>query len=107
MHQFLLKFSVNAWLATFILFSLSTLMRVKAADGVIHFTGQIVEEPCFIDGQQQQVTLSCEKNGHRQTRHFSTRHLEAVSRDFQQVASVNMTYLDKQKSLAVMTVEYR
>ncbi|MDF3827919.1 MULTISPECIES: hypothetical protein [unclassified Pseudocitrobacter] len=75
--------------------------------GVIHFRGQIVEGGCAVDPSTRNVNVSCYRDGnhHQNTipvtslSHGETQHL----RD----ATLNMQWLNKQKTLAVISVQYQ
>ena len=63
--------------------------------GVIHFYGQIVEPACDVSTQSSPVEMNCPQNG-------------SIPGNVKnaQIASVKEQYLDKQKKLAVMNIEY-
>ncbi|MFU0445095.1 hypothetical protein ACMZZG_06340 [Pseudocitrobacter faecalis] len=75
--------------------------------GVIHFRGQIVEGGCAVKPSTDNVNVSCYRDGnHHQSTipvtslsHGETQHL----RD----ATLNMKWLNKQKTLAVISVQYQ
>ena len=66
-----------------------------AQGGVIHFYGQIVEPAC-----------DCPQNGSVPGRTYSSKALMSGNVKNAQIASVKVQYLDKQKKLAVMNIEY-
>ena len=68
--------------------------------GVIHFYGQIVEPACDVSTQSSPVEMNCPQNGSIPGKTYSSKALNA------QIASVKVQYLDKQKKLAVMNIEY-
>lgn len=88
-------------------FPLTTMAETNAQSGIIRFYGQIVEPPCEINHDQQRIAMSCDNDGHPQTRYYSPQALHHASQHFKQIATVNMRYLDKQKKLAVLDVYYR
>ncbi|MZZ30581.1 type 1 fimbrial protein [Escherichia coli] len=69
----------------------------SAQGGVIHFYGQIVEPACDVSTQSSPVEMNCPQNGSVPGRTYSSKAL---------IASVKVQYLDKQKKLAVMNIEY-
>ena len=79
----------------------------QAGSGVIHIRGKIVESPCNVNSQQGRLALSCAHEGQQQTRVFSPHEVAKASQHFKQLASVQMTYLNEKKNLAVITMEYR
>lgn len=96
-----------------LLFSLLALCSAAAmADtggqgGVIHFTGQIVEPPCEVSQMQQRLAMSCDNEGRMQTRYYSPQEMLKAPQHFRQIAAVDLHYLDEQKKLAVMSIDYR
>lgn len=74
--------------------------------GTIQFVGQIVESPCNVNFAQQRLAMSCNRSGHVQTRFFSTQELINAPQQFQQIATMKMHYLDADKKLAVMNIDY-
>ncbi|WP_336221367.1 type 1 fimbrial protein [Citrobacter amalonaticus] len=89
------------------LFPLATLAETNGQGGMIHFSGRIVESPCEVAHVQQRIAMSCDNDGHSQTRYYSAQMLPQASQHFKQIATVNMRYLDKQKKLAILEVNYR
>ncbi len=89
-----------------------------AQGGVIHFYGQIVEPACDVSTQSSPVEMNCPQNGSvpvemncpqngsvpRKT--YSSKALMSGNVKNVQIASVKVQYLDKQKKLAVMNIEY-
>ena len=71
----------------------------SAQGGVIHFYGQIVEPACDVSTQSSQ-------NGSVPGRTYSSKALMSGNVKNAQIASVKVQYLDKQKKLAVMNIEY-
>ncbi|CAH6635833.1 type 1 fimbrial protein [Pseudocitrobacter vendiensis] len=75
--------------------------------GVIHFRGQIVEGGCSVVPSTRNVNVSCYRDGahHQNTipvtslSHGETQHLKEATLDLQ--------WLNKQKTLAVISVQYQ
>lgn len=74
--------------------------------GVIHFRGQIVEDPCNITSRHQQVEMSCPENGRMQTRQINFQDVEQGQTAFPYTTKVSMKYLNAEKSLAIMQIDY-
>ncbi|EPJ9673006.1 TPA: type 1 fimbrial protein [Citrobacter farmeri] len=89
------------------LYSVATAADTSGQGGVIHFSGQIVEPPCEVSQMQQRLAMSCNNKGHMQTRYYSPQQLLKAPQHFKQIAAVNLHYLDEQKTLAVMSIDYR
>lgn len=75
--------------------------------GVIHFRGAIVEDPCVISHEANQFAYSCPHNGRMQTTQVSYRDALSGKNPYPDIATVHMNYINPQKTLAVMQVEYR
>lgn len=59
----LLKRILNTGLWAFSLFTLPAMATQILPGGVIHFRGAIVEAPCDVNTRQQQIELSCMRDG--------------------------------------------
>ena len=75
-----------------------------AQGGVIHFNGQIVEPA--VSTQSSPVEMNCPQNGSVPGKTYSSKALMSGNVKNAQIASVKVQYLDKQKKLAVMNIEY-
>ncbi|TGB95039.1 type 1 fimbrial protein [Escherichia sp. E2748] len=78
----------------------------NAQGGVIHFYGQIVEPACDVSSLQAPVEMTCMQNGPVQSKTYSSKELMSGKVKNAQIASVKVQYLDEQKKLAVMNIEY-
>ncbi|AVL18262.1 hypothetical protein B2J95_09505 [Enterobacter cloacae] len=75
--------------------------------GVIHFRGAIVADPCEVTAQTRQFALSCPENNRIHTRIVSYEdalngHVTDTS-----LATLSMKYLNPEKTLAVVQIQYR
>ncbi|HCL4434496.1 TPA: type 1 fimbrial protein [Salmonella enterica] len=75
--------------------------------GVIHFRGAIVEPLCDVYTHAENIDLTCLREGKKQVHRIDLRQAPALPRDIQSIATVRLHYLNAQKSLAVMNIEYR
>ena len=75
--------------------------------GVIHFRGAIVADPCEITPQHRQLAMSCPENNRIQTRMVSYEDALNGRSAYPGLATVRMQYLNPEKTLAVVKVEYR
>ncbi|MEG5551887.1 type 1 fimbrial protein [Enterobacter wuhouensis] len=75
--------------------------------GVIHFRGAIVADPCEITPQQQQFSVSCPQNNRMQTRTVSYEEALNGKTTSDNIASLSMKYLNPEKTLAVVQIQYR
>lgn len=87
-------------------FLLLPLQKGTAQGGVIHFYGQIVEPACDVSTQSSPVEMNCPQNGSVPGKTYSSKALMSGNVKNAQIASVKVQYLDKQKKLAVMNIEY-
>lgn len=94
-------------LCLFTLFSTAAMADAGSQGGMIHFMGEIVEPPCDVNHAGQDFSLTCSDEGKMNTRHFSLQALNNAPQYFSQIASVNIQYFDKQKTIAVMNIDYR
>ena len=75
--------------------------------GVIHFRGAIVSDPCEISARHQQLSMSCPENNRMQTRVLSYSDALNGQSAYPNLASVSMKYLNPEKSLAIVQIDYR
>lgn len=85
----------------------ATASSSQAQGGVIHFVGAIVEDPCNIGIGGQHIALSCYRDGQVHTSTVSYHQATAGERVNNDTATVSMRYLNSQKTLGIVTVEYR
>ncbi|WP_414446325.1 type 1 fimbrial protein [Citrobacter europaeus] len=103
----LLKRILSASLCTFSLLTLPTMAQQITTGGVIHFRGAIVESPCDVNTQQQQIELSCMRDGTTRNSLYNQQQLSTTSQNVQQIATVKMHYLNEQKNMAILNIEYK
>ena len=75
--------------------------------GVIHFRGAIVEDPCEISPAQNQFALTCPHQGHMQTTQVSYRDALRGNNPYPNIATVSMKYINPEKTLGVVQIDYR
>lgn len=80
--------------------------RKQRARGRDPLYGQIVEPACDVSTQSSPVEMNCPQNGSVPGRTYSSKALMSGNVKNAQIASVKVQYLDKQKKLAVMNIEY-
>jgi len=75
------------------------------ASNVIHFIGQIVEGPCVISPTSRTLSVSCpqESKMHTQQVSYSDALYGAAVTDR---ATISMKYINPEKSLAIVQVDY-
>ncbi|MGX5098531.1 type 1 fimbrial protein [Enterobacter cloacae] len=78
-----------------------------AEGGVIHFRGAIVADPCDVTPQQQHFAMSCPENNHMQTRRVSYEEALNGTVTDSSLATLSMKYLNPEKTLAVVQIQYR
>lgn len=97
----------SASLCTLSLFTFPIVAQQISPGGVIHFRGAIVEAPCDVNTQQQQVELSCMRNGTTRNSLYNHQQVTAAPQNVQQIATVKMHYLNEQKNMAILNIEYK
>ncbi|EFM2061495.1 type 1 fimbrial protein [Escherichia coli] len=96
----------NSLMLGSLLFPFIAIAGSNVQGGVIHFYGQIVEPACDIRIQPAPVEMTCMQNGSVPGKNYSSKALMSGNVKSTQIASVKVQYLDKQKKLAVMNIEY-
>ncbi|HCJ6375267.1 MULTISPECIES: type 1 fimbrial protein [Citrobacter] len=97
--------STSLCVTSFFMFS-ATAQQITPG-GIIHFRGAIVESPCEVNSQQQQIELSCIRDGKLRSSRYNTQQIAMAPESLQQIASVKMQYLNEQKNLAILNIEYK
>lgn len=85
----------------------SAMGQQTAQGGVIHFRGAIVEPLCDVNTHAQNINFTCLRKGEKQVHTVDLRQLSELPRNITSIATVRLHYLNEQKSLAVMDIEYR
>ncbi|CNI00754.1 Uncharacterised protein [Yersinia pekkanenii] len=76
----------------------------SATDGIITFTGAIVESPCSINNLQHAVDIECYRNGNNT--HTITP-LNSSQINFPGGKATGITWLNTAHTLGIMNVEYQ
>ncbi|MTH46586.1 type 1 fimbrial protein [Intestinirhabdus alba] len=100
------KFALSVGLCTSALWPIFVCAQQPVQSGVVHFMGQIIEDPCEVKLQYEQIAMSCPRNGRMQSNYFPLHQVAKASQQFQQISSVNMSYLNQDKTLAIMKIDY-
>lgn len=98
---------LNIGLCVFSLLTFPTLAQQIATGGVIHFRGEIVESPCEVNTKQQQIEFSCQRNGKMSSSRYTEQQVTTATQSLQQIANVKMQYLNEQKNVAILNIEYK
>uniref|UniRef100_UPI0011E687BB type 1 fimbrial protein n=1 Tax=Serratia marcescens TaxID=615 RepID=UPI0011E687BB len=85
----------------------ATHAETRVNGGVIHFVGAVVEDPCNIANNPQRISMSCYRDGQMQTSKISYRQAFAGTAVNNDMATVSLQYINPQKTLGVLTVNYR
>ena len=88
-------------------FILPAYSATLANGGVIHFRGAIVADPCEVTPQQRQFAMSCPDNNRMQTRMVSYEEALNGTVTDSSLATLSMKYLNPEKTLAVVQIQYR
>ena len=73
--------------------------------GIIQFSGRIVESECTHKIQQQQVQVSCERNGQAKFSHVSFKSNELQPLPYN-LGTSQIRWLDQQHKLGIFMVDY-
>ena len=85
----------------------STFAAARSTGGTLQFEGAVVQPPCQLVVAARQVSAVCpEKNG-LQRRSYSLQQAERGELQLPGVAAVRLNWLNPDKSLAILQVEYR
>ncbi|MDM4209552.1 type 1 fimbrial protein [Klebsiella spallanzanii] len=82
----------------------SPAMAEQVTGGVIYFYGRVVEAPCQLDALNNQVVVDCPN---KKAVRMSTQQLENVNIHNETIASTHLRYINPQKTLAILDVNYR
>ncbi|EML2065362.1 type 1 fimbrial protein [Enterobacter asburiae] len=88
-------------------FSLPVYSATVVNGGIIHFRGAIVADPCEVTPQKQHFAMSCPNNNRMQTRMVSYEEALNGKVSDSSLATLNMKYLNPEKTLAVIEIQYR
>lgn len=81
--------------------------HLSGTGGIIHFSGQIVVPPCETTAniQREQIAMGCYRDGTQVQHSISMQSL--ANKDVRLPgATVNLHYLDSQRKLAILNVNY-
>ena len=97
----------SASFCTLSFFTLPAVAQQISSGGVIHFRGAIVESPCDVNARQQQIELSCMRDGTTRNSLYNQQQVATAPQNVQQIATVKMHYLNEQKNMAILNIEYK
>lgn len=97
----------SASFCTLSFFALPAAAQQISSGGVIHFRGAIVEAPCDVSTRPQQIELSCIRNGSTRNTLYNHQQVTTAPQNVQQIATVKMHYLNEQKNMAILNIEYK
>ncbi|WP_431635154.1 type 1 fimbrial protein [Enterobacter ludwigii] len=75
--------------------------------GVIHFRGAIVADPCVVTPHHDAFAMTCPDNNRMQTRRVSYEDVLNGQVNDSSLATLSMKYLNPEKTLAVVQIQYR
>lgn len=78
-----------------------------ATGGVIHFRGQVVEGGCKVDPAQKNVNVSCFRRGAYQENKIPLQALARGEAHNLDGTSLSLKWMNTQKTLAVISVQYQ
>ena len=77
------------------------------ANTTLYITGRIVEDPCVITPDAGAISMPCPENDKMRTRQVSYAQAAKGATPFADRAMISMNYLNPQKTIAVLQVDYR
>jgi len=86
--------------------SASAFSASQSNSTVLHITGQIVADPCNILPGERDIQVTCPQDGTLRTHNVSYRAASNTAVSAGNV-DVSMQYLNPERSLAILKVEYR
>lgn len=90
------------------LFSWMAASHAGSTGGVIHFYGSIVEGPCVVKVADSTAQTQCYRGGQNYTSKHQLESLESGRKELpMNLGKSELKWLDQQKKLGIMTLEYR
>ncbi len=77
------------------------------ASNVLYITGSIVEDPCNISPTSSTISVTCPQNTKMPTQQVSYSDALYGRATIADLATIRMKYLNPEKSLAIVQVDYR
>lgn len=101
--------SLRFFLIAGLLFSwMAAGLASAATGGVINFYGSIVEGPCAVEVVDSTAQTQCYRDGQNYTSKHQLASLESGSKELpMNLGKSEIKWLDQQKKLGIMTLEYR
>lgn len=99
--------SLVKWASGITLIMAVTLPPAFSATGTLHFIGQVVEDPCVISPDAGTISVSCLQDKKIQTRRVSYAQALQNAAVFPERATISMTWINPEKSLGIVQVDYR
>ena len=82
----------------------SPVLAEKTVAGVIHFYGRAVEAPCQLSTINNQIIMDCPR---AEAIKISAQQLEKGNIHNENIRSAQLRYINPQRTLAILDVEYR
>ncbi|WP_025120608.1 MULTISPECIES: type 1 fimbrial protein [unclassified Serratia (in: enterobacteria)] len=101
--------SLRLFLIAGMLFSwLAAGVANAATGGVINFYGSIVEGPCSVEVADSTAKTQCYRDGKNYTSQHSLANWDGSSKELpRKLGKSEIKWLDEQKKLGILTLEYR
>lgn len=78
-----------------------------APNGIIHFTGQIVEPPCDYQTNARQISVSCYEKGTSRVETINVKDLFQGRKLTNAKTTASLRWVNTEENLAILTVEYQ
>lgn len=82
----------------------SPAMAEQVQAGVIYFYGRVVEAPCQMDAVNSHIIMDCPN---KRAVRISTQQIEQGNFHNENIRSAQLKYINPQKTLAILEVNYR
>ncbi|WP_431221746.1 type 1 fimbrial protein [Serratia sp. L9] len=100
--------SLRLFLIAGMLFSWMAASHAGVAGGVINFSGSIVEGPCTVNVVNSTASTECYRNGQNYRATQTLANIDVGSKELpMNLGTSQVKWINQQKKLAIMTVEYR
>ncbi len=86
---------------------LGVMLTPAYASNVLYITGSIVEDPCDISPSSRAISVTCPQNKKMPTQQVSYSDALYGKATITDLATIRMKYLNPEKSLAIVQVDYR
>jgi len=91
---------------TFLMLFHSAFAAAQIAGGTLRFSGAVMQAPCQLTPTASRITFACQDNNGVHSQQIGLQQVARGKVTLPGVEKVSMTYLDAQKSKAVVRIDY-